>query len=99
MLHCTRCSLDALVYVPSSTGPEEAEQLAAEFYTAATALATTGAVECAGIGAALAALQDRGLKQAVVSNSLREFVVACLTATGERTLCLPSSLAALHLGG
>eukprot|EP01051_Picozoa_sp_SAG22_P001821 SAG22_NODE_75_length_22256_cov_45.062960_8_plen_286_part_00 len=61
----------------------DAEGLAAEFYTAATKLAEAGgAVECDGIGAVLSAVQGAGVKQAVVSNSLRAFVVACLKTTG-----------------
>ena len=65
----------------AASAPEVAEGLAAEFYAAATELAATAAVPCPGVMSVLPALQARGIKQAVVSNSLRSFVAACLAKT------------------
>jgi beta-phosphoglucomutase-like phosphatase (HAD superfamily) len=62
--------------------------LAAEFYAAATQLAEGDAMVCAGprapwgVGAVLEALAQRRVALAVVSNSLRSFVLQCLLTVG-----------------
>lgn len=56
--------------------------LAAEFYVAATQLASSHAKPCDGVPHAVEALVSRGIAQAVVSNSLSSFVIECLRAVG-----------------
>ena len=65
--------------------PEEqrgAGDLAAEFYTAATQLASSHAEACPGVPEVVEALTARSIAQAVVSNSLSSFVLECLRAVG-----------------
>ena len=54
--------------------------LAAEFYTAATQLATSHAMPCQGVPQVVEELASRSIAQAVVSNSLSSFVIECLRA-------------------
>eukprot|EP01048_Picozoa_sp_COSAG05_P033317 COSAG05_NODE_13289_length_435_cov_0.863095_1_plen_135_part_01 len=54
--------------------------LAGEFYAAATQLAASGATACTGVADVVEALHAKGIAQAVVSNSLSSFVLACLHA-------------------
>ena len=56
--------------------------LAAEFYTAATQLASSHAEACPGVPEVVEALTARSIAQAVVSNSLSSFVLECLRAVG-----------------
>jgi beta-phosphoglucomutase-like phosphatase (HAD superfamily) len=56
--------------------------LAAEFYSAASRLASTQVTACAGVPAVLEGLSARGVALAVVSNSLQSFVLECLRGSG-----------------
>lgn len=83
--------LKAGFHMPTATRlasiiPEERRgagaDLAAEFYTAATQLATSHAAPCNGVPQVLEELASRSIAQAVVSNSLSSFVIECLQAVG-----------------